>query len=463
MTAPTQAGIARSRTSPPIWELGGRWRDWGAGSWRLEPESRRFREELSLPADRALVLTGHQSVIWHPGILAKYIAATQIAQAQGAAAAALVVNHDVDDPSLISFPVLAATGRLQRRLHPWIGAAEDGRMPAYRPAATPASARLADGESWPMDAVKHGVARMEQALAAHAGAEDLAAQLAAATADLAQPWIGAMPRINTLQLAGTTAFAELVERLRHDPEPAVRAYNQAVTSQQGHGVAPLRCGDSPGQLELPLWRIDADGRRQRLFAVDLPDCDAAALVPRALLMTGLVRLLGCDLFIHGTGGAAYDRVTDAWLAAWLGIDPARDLAQDLLVTATLHLPFHRTGASAEEVEAGRQALRRLQHDPAALGEDGLGERKLRLVQEIADLPRRSEARARLYRQMHALLAEARARHADRIGAAAADVVELQRRFAERTVLEGRDWPFPLYPQAQLDDLAAELSQRWGRA
>ena len=35
-------------------------------------------------------------------------------------------------------------------------------------------------------------------------------------------------------------------------------------------------------------------------------------------MTGLMRLAGCDLFIHGTGGGAYDLVTEEWLGSWMG-------------------------------------------------------------------------------------------------------------------------------------------------
>ncbi len=100
------------------------------------------------------------------------------------------------------------------------------------------------------------------------------------------------------------------------------------------------------------------------------------------------------------------------------------------------------------------------HDPAALGEDVLGAQKRDLVARIADLPRHSVARATLFREMHRMLSEVRDRHADRLAEAKAECLDLERAKAERSLLEERTWPFPLYPKAALDELRDELSQRW---
>ena len=42
-------------------------------------EARAFREQLGLPTDRPIVMSGHQAQIWHPGILSKYLAAIGLA------------------------------------------------------------------------------------------------------------------------------------------------------------------------------------------------------------------------------------------------------------------------------------------------------------------------------------------------------------------------------------------------
>ncbi len=131
-----------------------------------------------------------------------------------------------------------------------------------------------------------------------------------------------------------------------------------------------------------------------------------------------------------------------------------------MVTATLRLPFDRPIVTDVEMTAARQALRRLRHDPAALGEDVLGVQKRDLVARIAGAPRHSAARATLFREMHRMLAEVRDRHADRLAEAKAECLDLERGQAERSLLEERTWPFPLYPKTALEELREELSQRW---
>jgi hypothetical protein len=452
-----EVGAANVQASPPIWELAGRWRAWRSGDWSLPAAARRFREELRLPTERAVVLTGHQAVVWHPGIFSKYIAAEQIATAADAAAAWLVVDHDVYDPDLVTAPTLTRQDRLARTAHRFAGDEVSEGIAGRRPALTPLPPTLPDGARWALESVEAGMAAVESALARHAEAPDAVEQLTRATTDLAEPWIASAPRFDSLCLSRTTAFAELIERMRRDPQAAARSYNAAVARRQGHGMTPLRLPADAAQIELPLWRVDEAGRRHRVVAGDVETCDIADLAPRALLMTGLVRWLGCDLFIHGTGGAMYDRVTDAWLADWLGLDPAADLAPDLLVTATLRLPFERSVVTQADVEAARHRYRNKLHDPAALGDQAAGQRKRELVRRIADEPRGSAERARLFREMHGLLGEARRAHADALAAARTEVARLRSRVEERSIIEERTWAFPLYPREMIDDLAAELS------
>ena len=41
------------------------------------------------------------------------------------------------------------------------------------------------------------------------------------------------------------------------------------------------------------------------------------LMPRALLLTLLLRSFACDLFVHGLGGEIYDPAMEAWVAPWV--------------------------------------------------------------------------------------------------------------------------------------------------
>lgn len=459
LTTPVQVGQAEVRTSPPIPDLPGRWHARRQGRFRLAESACRFRTELGLTTDRAIVLTGHQAVIWHPGILAKYIAADRLAVACGGAAAWIIVAHDAYAPDEIIAPLQTQDDRLTRMTHRFAKAPVGERIASRLPAFAPNAPGLPAGHTWPIESIADSVAAIDSALARSAHAGSAVEQVTQATIDLAGRWLAPAPRFDSLQLARTTAFAELVEMMRLDSVRAADSYNRAVGKEQGHGIAPLSLGDDPARIELPLWRIDEAGRRHRVFACDLSRCDPADLAPRALLMTGLIRRLGCDLFIHGTGGAAYDRVTDAWFADWLNLDPTDDLAPNLLVTATLRLPFDRLIVSEADVESAQHRLRRMLHDPAALGEVELSERKRELVEQIASLPRRSGERAELFARMQSLLREVREEHADRLSAARAEVQKLRGRLAERSIIEERTWPFPLYAQSAIDELAAELTRR----
>ncbi len=61
------------------------------------------------------------------------------------------------------------------------------------------------------------------------------------------------------------------------------------------------------------------------------------LRPRALLTTLVARMLVADIFVHGIGGAAYDRITDGIVHRLTGCDPPRYA----VVSGTLRLPVDR--------------------------------------------------------------------------------------------------------------------------
>src|ERR1044072_2895037 len=60
----------------------------------------------------SVIATGHQPWLWHPGVLAKDLAASRVAQERGARWFHVVVDHDVEDPLRLELPVCRA-GRLE--------------------------------------------------------------------------------------------------------------------------------------------------------------------------------------------------------------------------------------------------------------------------------------------------------------------------------------------------------------
>src|SRR5262249_17086407 len=159
-------------------------------------------------------------------------------------------------------------------------------------------------------------------------------------------------------------------------------------------------------------------------------------------------LAGCDLFIHGTGGIAYDRASTLWLTAWLTTD-ATHLAPTAMATATLLLPLGVDPVTPDQVARARWRAHHAAHTPAHPADHPAQRRKLELVGAIARAPRRSHARADLFRSLHDLLTQSRAARTDRFTHLRAQSVDLLARAREGALAADRTWPFPLHPEPAL--------------
>jgi hypothetical protein len=285
----------------------------------------RLREQLGLPTDRPVIMSGHQAELWHPGILAKWFAGIALARRVGGVFVWLHVDQDTNEPGVIDVPAFDASGVLVKRTLTLIEQTKDiptGARPAQP--IDPASARPARGETL-VD--PNAVMRIVEALNRHADAPTLALQFGRTVEFLARDVMGEptapVHAITTSQLAATDAFAAMVDLLRSDPVRAAETHNLAAAASPEAGIRALgvKRSTSPEQsprVELPLWRVKPGVPRTPVMLSQLDSIPPAELRPRALLMTGLARLGACDLFIHGTGGGVYDRITDAWFESWLG-------------------------------------------------------------------------------------------------------------------------------------------------
>jgi hypothetical protein len=261
--------------------------------------------------------------------------------------------------------------------------------------------------------------------------------------------------------------------------------------------------------EAPLWVWTADDpRRRRLFArasggeivlsdrglwqARLPlsaEGDAGRAVerlvelqrgnvrirPRALMTTLWARLALGDLFIHGIGGAKYDRVTDLLLERFFGL-PAPGF---MVVSATLHLPIERPPASAADVRAIRYQLREMTYHPerqlsggadipVCLEKLGNYDRQ-ECLSHPADLiaakrrwietaQTRGNARARCHaiRQINAALQPSLEDQRRRLIARQA---EMARRLRAEGVLAWREYAFGLYPEPTLREFLSRLLEK----
>lgn len=454
---------------PPMYEISGRTQQAPAGelfgysqsTWR-----EKTRRELGLATDRPVIATGHQTLLWHPGILAKYLVLEAISDAFTFASANLIVDQHVDRFGEFDVPIRRSDDTLSMRRFELTSARPDvpmGLQEPFDPPDVPAHWNYA------LESVREGVERVMNAVRAHRDEPNAALQMAAALAELMSRWVKPIPNVTATDLGETTLAREMLARMADDPHAMAESYNRAVAAVPEAGIPPLLMRDD--FVEVPLWRVRPDKRRMRAYDNDvqhyLEDTTLSSshlltpspaspssfsLLPRALFMTALVRLGMCDLFIHGTGGANYDRVMERWIGDWLGVN----VAPIAVVTATLRLPLGDDTDEAE-VEQAILAARRAWHDPEAVdGDSSPGKGKAVLLERIASLPCGSMERRAAFFEMHKALEHLRKDRREAIQQRL-DAADRARRMADsRAIAERRDWPFALYPNEMIDDLNAAV-------
>jgi hypothetical protein len=424
-----------------------------AGS-SLEQWRRRTRDELGLAVDRPLVATGHQTLLWHPGILVKYLAVQAMATGpDDIATANLIVDQHTSAFGAFDVPVRRDDGELAVRTIA-LTEANDGVPMGWHSAFEPQQPRDIAAA---LPSVTTGIDRIVDRVRAHADEPNAALQMAAALGDLMSPWVPAWPAVCSSDLMNTSLAAAVLDAMASDPASCAAAYNAAVAAVPDAGIGPLAV--TADRVELPLWRRGADKRRVHADDRDVArwlagGTDRPALLPRALLLTLLVRLGMCDLFVHGTGGARYDRAMEHWLQQWLGLRAA----PIAVVTASLRLPLGTDDAEPITIEVAQRAARRVWHDPETTGSLP-GPEKTALLAAINAAPRRSRERLDAFRRLHARLEELRGQQAQRV-TDAREQVEIARRHArEAPIAARRDWAFSLYPKTTIDELAGAINRR----
>lgn len=425
------------------------------------------RQELGLPTDRTIIATGHQPLMWHPGILAKYLVTDAFAARHELATANLVVDQDVGEFGSFDLPIRRADGLLGVHRVELCTTREDvpvGHHPAFS-----AAANLADTTD-AIPSVIEGVKRIVQCVNTHQNEPNAAMQMASALTDLMQwgGWVRPMPNISATQLFKTSLAAALLNEMVSDPKQCAECYNRAVAAVPESDIGLLEIRND--RIELPVWRIGSDGKRQRGMSNDVAGAvsvEHAAnstenskiqnpkskvdLLPRALFMTALARLGMCDLFIHGMGGAKYDHAMELWIKQWLGVE----VSSTASVTADVRLPLLPPDLAELNVQKAQIMARRLWHDPENRTEQAqISEAKRRMLQRIEALAHRSAQRRAAFQQMHDAIHILRTARQQDMDAARMRVERARQIAADRTIATRRDWAFPLYPRELIDELAA---------
>jgi hypothetical protein len=443
-----------------------------------------------------IFLAGHQPEMFHPGVWLKNFALGELAARHGATAVNLVVDSDTLSDASLRVPggSVAEPRAIQiafDRPDPKIPYEErriedrplwDTFAHRVREQLGPLVADPLIGSYWPL--VR---ARAEQC-------DNLGACLTQARHQLEGAWGLETLEVPQSRVCDGEAFRWFTAYLLAELPRFHATYNQSVREYRrlyrvrslAHPVPDL-AQELPWR-EVPLWVWTADDpRRRRLFArfeggetvlsdrqsweVRLPleaegRLDRAAerlralhhagvrIRSRALVTTLWARLALGDLFLHGIGGAKYDRVTDRWIERCFGFQPPAMM----VLSATLHLPIDRPWASTEELRAIERELRELRYHPeryldglgGTAGESVSAKRQWVATPQIAENAR---LRCQAIRRANAAL---QPKVADRRQQLERRQAETVRRLHAEGVLAWREYAFCLYPETTLREFLSGL-------
>lgn len=457
-------------------------------------EAIRFSREIGLPAPSErrgapIVMTGHQPELYHPGVWVKDFLVDRLAEETGALGLDLVVDTDAAAPVALRVPCLHDGVRECE-----VVLAEGDARAAYAQRPVPSEtdreefrtrgATLLDALSAP--ALRRHFGTFCDALEASAGdVEHLGALMTAARRRYEAPagtrYLEVLASEQS-HLPSFLAFAAMLlvdaPRLRSVMNEALAEYRLRTGARSAAQPFP-DLGEDRERIEAPFWLL-AGGRR-RTVSVDAAgvlhaDDEAVAnlgatqesalavlekadllLAPRALTLTLFQRLFVADLFVHGTGGGRYDRVTDAVIAAYFGVEPP----SFAVASMTLLLPLGGHVVTDEDVADAERRLSRFEHNPDELlaevefdsaeeraRADGIAARKAEAVAAIAGAGADRKALGREIRELNAELASM----LDPVGEALrARVEQLRAERAASAVLTDRTYPYCLWDPREVMD------------
>ncbi len=457
-----------------------------------------LRRTLCDGCDSPALLTGHQPEFIHAGVWAKHLVASAMAARLGGRAINFVVDNDAPKQATLLVQT-KSEGCIESRGvrfagHHRQGAAYEGLAPLGRDQVRELAAEVRGlmGEQYEASCMPRFLSAFEEA----ADAKDCVDQMVAARA--------AVEREFSVELierrVSRVWLGPLLADMMIHAEKFAACYNSALEEYRAeHNV---RTANRPipdllhdeGRCELPVWTYRLAEPRRRLFVErsgdrvvlwagtervaevpisELSRCDRveSALAeatdfvfrPRALSLTLWARVFVGDLFIHGIGGAKYDRITDRIIRRYYGVDPPGMAC----VSATLKIRPDGPQSSVDPdlVQKARNRVRDVRFNPqrhvrrTPETEDLIEERE-RLVAESQRLCEREPKNRRRRREVFEAIRSVNRRLVERDGTVLEDargqLRDAEQRVAERAEANRRDYFFAMIDRENLGRLRDKL-------
>ncbi|MBN1898021.1 MAG: hypothetical protein JW827_04525 [Spirochaetes bacterium] len=191
--------------------------------------------------------------------------------------------------------------------------------------------------------------------------------------------------IRISRLSDSIAFAQFIWELVKDIDRFTEIYNDAVQKVKKNEYQAVKyLTRENNTFELPFWYIGKSREEvflkkeidqlliftplENLLTLSMKENDNVSiqklkrikLVPKAVTLTLILRLFFADLFIHGTGGQFYDRVTDEILMRFYHLNTL----PFAMATGNIYLPLFEAMMTREkEYREKKDFLKELKYHP----------------------------------------------------------------------------------------------------
>ena len=337
-----------------------------------------------------IIASGHQPLPFHPGIMIKPVVLVKEAEAMGATPLFITVDSDEFRAENTPLPTISGE-RLARldfplfpmkthglyeaapaepvedmlsRFEAMVGFMEDSRLDQPRNALLSYTDKLRKRNLDFPDYVSRAIVMRRLWLA---------------------PAVDKFMELPVSILCQQNTFLRFATHIMADIPQFAGEYNRALDRYRKehrlrYPANPFPNLEISGDLvQAPFWALDG-GNRQKLFVKQDGECATVvtekgeerplghivegklAIRPKAITLSLYLRLVLCDLFIHGVGGAKYDDISDALIRNYFGAQPP-ELA---CLSATLWPDLHADDPR-QEIATAEQKLRDIDQHPEKAG------------------------------------------------------------------------------------------------
>lgn len=272
------------------------------------------------------VMTGHQAVVYHPGLSYKEQLLNEFAASVGATPVSITIDTDEERGGHITWPLISA-----------------GELVVREGSISGSSASLLIGQTVaPSNEVRGLFAEMcadlaQSGLSEEAHRAHIAGQRYAALAGLPLVEAHSIVRrsfsgyahleLPLSRVCALPAAQKFLNNLIADAECFAGSYNRCLDSyRQSHNIKNAanpfpNMRISEDSIELPLWTLKSQERQPfwRSRSNQAVPTAGDIIIPKGSIVTLFLRGFCSELFIHGLGGGKYDRFVDELAEAYLSL------------------------------------------------------------------------------------------------------------------------------------------------